>query len=85
MLQTEKEFQKLNDEFIKFKRDVTDALSNIGRENMDEEMQYYIFTKIDAAINGYKSTLDGINTEINNINANILRLDEAIKNLKSKV
>ena len=85
MLQTEKEYQKLNDEFIKFKRDVTDRLSNIGRENMDEEMQYYIFNKIDAAINGYKSTLNGINTEIDKIKADIEKLDEAIENLKSTV
>lgn len=85
MLQTEKEFQKLNDEFIKFKRDVTDSLSNIGRENMDEEMQYYIFNKIDAAINGYKSTLNSLKDDIAKINQDLLTLDNRIGELENNV
>lgn len=85
MLPTEKEFQKLNDEFTKFKRDVTDILSNIGRENMDEEMQYYIFNKIDTAINGYKSTLNSLKDDIAKIKQDLLTLDNRIEELESKV
>ena len=64
MLPTEMEFRNLKNEFAKFKRDTEDILSNIGRENMTEEMQYYIFNKVDETLAGFDTRLKALEDKI---------------------
>lgn len=65
MLPTEMEFRNLKNEFARFKKDTEDVLSNIGRENMTEEMQYYLFNKVDETLEGFDKRLKALENKIN--------------------